>query len=193
MQDGTGTADVFLDAGMRGWIVRKASKEYWRVAHWYELSDLIQDGYLCYAKCKQAYPVLMSTAQPTPEQRRHVMSLVQRAFCNHITDLAKSRMRLTDMAVSQLVGEEGSENSFWEKVTAPDEVASSGATVGQLLRSAPKELLDLITLLAQDAGFQRKRKGRRLVRETNNERYCRLLGLDPLTHNVVAMIRDHLK
>ena len=51
----TVSEDPFFDAGVRGWIVKTAYKHYWRVSSYYEFDDLVQDGYLCYAKCLRTF------------------------------------------------------------------------------------------------------------------------------------------
>ena len=43
-----------------------------------------------------------------------------------------------------------------------------------------------------DVKFRRARLRRRSTRETTNEFYCRLLGLDPREHDVRKLVRDYL-
>jgi hypothetical protein len=74
----------YFDRGLRQWIYKTARKNMWRVAHFYELSDLIQDGFLCYAICRERYGHKV-------EGQRHFMSLCQTVYRNHITDLANDR------------------------------------------------------------------------------------------------------
>lgn len=73
-----------LDRPLVRWIYSTARKHYWRVAHWYELEDLIQDGMLIYSKCHQRYAKVAANQQ-------HFMALVQTAFMRHITTLARAR------------------------------------------------------------------------------------------------------
>jgi len=95
--------DVYFDAGLRGWLKTTAVKEHWRVASWYSVEDLVQDGYVCYCKCRDRYTLAVPqpgdrpdgyahqnlfTDQPNEKQRKHFMSLVQRAFYNHIYTLS---------------------------------------------------------------------------------------------------------
>src|SRR3974390_506351 len=96
------SSDPYLDRAMRGWIINHAKRQYWRVAAWYDLADLIQDGFLCYYKCKARYTNLTFLNHPLPEDKRRFMSLVQRAFANHITNLANRRTETPELAISQV-------------------------------------------------------------------------------------------
>ena len=76
----------YLDRGLKQYIYKQARKNLWRVAAFYELSDLIQDGFLAYAICRERYGYKV-------ENQKHFMSLCQRVFSNHITDLANARTK----------------------------------------------------------------------------------------------------
>lgn len=74
----------FLDQGARQWIYKTACKNLWRVSTFYELDDLIQDGFMCFALCREKYSQRV-------ENSKHFMSLLQTVFRNHITDLSNDR------------------------------------------------------------------------------------------------------
>lgn len=93
---------IYLDEGMKRWIYRTARRHYWRVASWYDLDDLIQEGFLAYQKCQVKYARLARKRNPRPEDRRNFMALVMRAFENRIHDLASKRTIQTEDAVSRL-------------------------------------------------------------------------------------------
>ena len=183
MQD----ADPFLDTGMRGFIFNTARKHYWRVASWYEFDDLVQDGYLCYAKCKAKY-------SETVTEKRHFMSLVQVSFLNHISTLASKRTATEEVAVSHLAAREGEDGADLEKLGGS---TPESASFLSLVSGAPEEFKQLILLLADDVsevtGFKRKSKvkHRRRFRESTNEYFCRLLGKDPQDENVVEQLRAY--
>ena len=165
--------DLFLDAGMRGFIVNKARKEFWRVNAWYDFDDLVQDGYLCYAKCRARY-------RNTVTDKPHFMALVQTAFHNHIMTLAgKHRLAKKESALSSLTSETRDEAAVLH--SSPFASTSEMASLSLLISQAPAEFKQLIQLLVGDGaealGFKRKaaRRGKG-VRETTNEYYCRLLG-----------------
>src|ERR1700730_17047043 len=87
--------DPLMDRSMSGWIVYTARQNYWRVMRWYDLSDLIQDGYLAFAKCKARYGHLFSNP-PTHDERKWFMALVKTTYSNHIYDLAMAKTRCTE-------------------------------------------------------------------------------------------------
>lgn len=179
--------DPFLDAGMRGYIVNTARKEFWRVASYIEIDDLIQDGYLCYAKCAKAYPQLSKINNPTNEQKRHFMSLVKTAFANHIHTLASKRTAAPDELLN-LTAEETETEALDRLLPAEGEIGS----FAMLLANAPAEIKQLIQLLTADVqGFTRTKVGRRSLRETTNEHFCRLLGVDPNTVNMVERVKSY--
>lgn len=186
--------DPYLDDGMRGWIVTTAKKNYWRVASYYELDDLIQDGYLCYSKCYSRYRHLTIKRHPLKEDRRRFMALVQVAFVNHITTLAWKRTRLDATPLSAITQAETGQAVSLEALLpeAPEE-----ASVAALLASAPVEIKRLFQVLVDDAlsfsdMLRRKGTGRRRIgRETSNEYFCRLIGLDPQQIDIVAAVNRH--
>jgi len=67
----------------RRWMVKVAHSQFWRVASWYELDDLLQDGFLCHAKVVSRYPHVYNPA--------HLGKLFQTTFLNHIHTLATKR------------------------------------------------------------------------------------------------------
>lgn len=178
------TADPFLDAGMRGWIVNTAKKNYWRVASWYEFDDLVQDGYMCYYKCRNRYAVLRKAKygdNSEKVQRRRIMALVKVAYHNHIATLAMKQSRLREQAMSHVFDGEDA-NAVWERYLPCSE---EEATCHAMFANAPAEILGLIKVLNQDgldaATYLRKRVGGRQLRETNDERFRRLLKGVPHT------------
>lgn len=206
--------DPYLDKGMEGYIKNTAIKEFWRVAHWYDdPADLIQDGYLCYCKCRVRYVDqlgVLPAENPTKEQRRWMMSLVMTTFERYLKYTIAGKMRgAYEIPVSQLVrdGADGPTDP-WEGLSPR---FSGEAELSLLLHSLPKELQELVVLLAGDGaevlGFCRDRlqrrwlpsgrvritrRGRRPLRETTNQYYCRLLGLDPTKNDLVGQLRTLL-
>ena len=186
---------AFLDPGMKGFIVNTANREHWRVAQIYPgsdgLQDLIQDGYLCFYKCVRAYPQISSVKAPTKDQRRHFQALVKTAFANHIHTLAAKRKDVAEVVVSQVLPEGADESALWDKLPPQQELASFTS----LIASAPTEIKQLVELLVGDGmsilGFKRTKKRRRALRETNNEFYCRLLGLDSTKVDMVGRLKEY--
>lgn len=184
--------DPFLDAGMRGFIVNTARRNFWKIASWYDLDDLIQDGMVCYYRCYRRYRFLTVRRHPSQNDKRHFQSLVGRAFENHIISLAWKRSRLPEVTAASITGLEDETSSVWENLCPPQD---EEATLSILLRQAPKEIKMLLDLLVNDAadGFWRV-PGRKWVqrrRETTNEHFCRRLGLDPSKLDLVTKLEQY--
>lgn len=183
-----GKNDPYLDRAMRGWLIRTATKNFWRVADWYDLDDLIQDGYLCYYKCYRKYRHLTELRHPRQEDKRRFMALVQATFTNHITNLANSRTQTVETPLSNTeLTDVGVEAILKE----PEDV-----TARLMLHCAPAEIKALMEMLAQE-GYDtvkylrtRLKRGRKTVRETTNENLCRRIGLN-YTVNLYDMFREH--
>ncbi len=204
--------DPYLDAGMKGFIVNTAKKEFWKVASYYEFADLVQDGYLCYYRCRAAYigkqkfdcfgkPCrFLPKTNPDRIAQRHFMALVGRAFYNHISTLATKRMRVHEQPLAHLDfkshGEWTSDDhaQTWDKLLPPQ---LEEASIYTLLVNAPAEIKQLAQLLVRDGldllKFERKRVHRRLLRETTNEFYCRLLGVDATKRNLVEELKAYFR
>lgn len=176
--------DPLLDAGVRGLIVNMAKKNFWRVASWYDLQDLIQDGYLCFAKVRNRYP--------TATDVRHVTALFKTTFFRHITDLANERTQGNEQTISQLVAVPGQEEAVWERLIGGQD---EEATLKVMLRNAPAELRALYRFLSSEDGRRRLSEPYRWrygVRETTNQYLCRKLGFDANTVNLEEMARNYL-
>jgi hypothetical protein len=190
--------DAYLDAGMRGFIVNTAKREFWKVAGWYEFEDLVQDGYLCFYKCRQRLHKRLLVDSPTKEQRREVQAYVKTAFFNHISTLASKRMAVREITLSNLIQHVHTDQGdvrnadVWNDLAPPQ---MEEATLLTMLTSAPAEIKQLVQLLVSDGldllKFERKRTKRRLLRETTNEYYCRILNLDPKQHDIVEQLKDY--
>lgn len=159
-----------LDAGIRGWIVNTAKKHYWRIPPWYELDDLIQEGYFCYSICNLKYGHDL-----TPS---HFMALVKVTFINHIHDIANLKTR---NAAELMVP---ADSPLFSRAV-PEE-----ATFFTLLKQLPKELQELLFILLNDArNIPMLRDGK--DRETTNEYLCRLIGVDPTCVNLQSVFKEH--
>lgn len=184
--------DPFLDAGMRGYITNTARKNFWRVAEWYPFEDLVQDGYLCFYKCRKHYPDLSDIADPTKAQRSWFFSLVKTTYLNHISTLAAKHRAVPERAVSQMGSDTSSEVAIWEMLLG---AGAEESTFRVLLAQAPAEIKQVLELLAGDGAdalqYLRTRLKRRFVRETTNEYLCRLGGVDSQTRDFVGEIQRY--
>jgi hypothetical protein len=199
-------SDVYLDAALRGWIVNTAHKEHWRMASWYSVDDLIQDGYVCYCKCRERYKpeqhILRDHKElgcgPTKQHRRWFMALVQAAFYNHIMTLAARSARTREDAVSQIAAESDTFMAAFEKL-AP--AIAEEASVVAALAKVPAELAEVLERLFTD-GFEggeyirhkvrstRARRARGQVRETTREYWERVLGQPDVPELLAAYLQS---
>lgn len=158
-------------------------RNHWRVAAWYDVEDLKQDGYACFYKCVERYQRLNRKRKPRKEDRRNFMALVKRTFENHIHDLArKKRLRRVEVPVSQLRLADTMTSEAWFERYGPVEEAL--CDVSHVLRNVPKELRQLLAALTTDAdqgvrylrGAPGKHTGLR-KRQTTNEYWCQIAGI----------------
>lgn len=198
---------AYLDRSMRGWIFNTASKNHWRVPEWYELRDLVQDGYTCFYKCARRYTWLSTKPEPSPEERRHFMALVQTTFINHITNLSIKRTANSEEVVFARTGTLDNGDSLdYDRITP---LIDEDASLRVALNQAPQEIRALFELLARDgasavkylrtrlrkrtvSGEVRYQLGHRKLRETPNEHYCRRLGLDASKVDLLELLRKTL-
>ena len=167
-----------LDFCIRSWLFSYAQKNLWRVPEWYDIDDLIQDGYMCVAKCEQRYTHVTS--------RPHFMSLIKVTFSNHIHDLSTKKTGLAELHIDDTVA---LDYNSWAGVQQEEQ------TLAALISSAPRELRDLFKLLADDSKMlcrQRPQKNAQGRPETNNEFFCRVLKL-PQDLDLVSMLKTHLE
>lgn len=166
-----------MDEGARGWICRTATKNFWRVHPWYELDDLIQDGYCLYYKMRRHYPDAVD--------RPHTMRLLQVSYINHIHNIARKRWDVVEDMESQL---------NQDQITAVKNLPCDCAALLQLIAEAPSAvkavLVKAMTTTALRSRFRRRSNG---SRETWNERFCWMAGLDPKTNKLHQDVITHLR
>ncbi|MFA5699618.1 MAG: hypothetical protein WC954_07810 [Sphaerochaeta sp.] len=181
---------VYLDEGMKRWIVATAYRNHWRVAAWYDLDDLIQDGYLSYHKCATKYDRLIRKRKPKKEDRRNFMALVKRTFENHIHDLASKRTRqrpeviLSRLRITKVDGDYN-ESTILERIggvtdaTIAEEVA--------YFNRMPSWMKKVLRGVIRDV-----QKGKRVTVEDINARLCRVFGDDEKSVDKVSEVYDIL-
>jgi hypothetical protein len=167
-----------MDAGMRAWAVGYAKKNFWRVPEYLEFKDLLQFAEEAFYETRHRYPDAVEPA--------HVMSLFKLVYRSRIEDLARAATKQVDQAAGDIVAED------WRHFALQDFDTSELQIFSQ---QAPKEVRALLALMCKDEGREalradpvRKDSG---SRETLNERFCKLLGLDPSKVDVVRMTKDY--
>ena len=180
-----------MDEGARRWLANAVRKHHWRVSRWYDLDDLIQEGYFAYYYTVRHYPKV--THPP------HRMALFKLVFNSVICNLANQRTRrIDDICESSMVSGDEFLTPFLETVAADPDIAEAAA----MLATAPKYVRDAVALFESKDGLkQLRQKYRKKVgqdkrgrfvaqgRETLNERLCRLTGYDPAQTDIVGGIR----
>lgn len=168
---------------IQGWFVNYSRANYWKVKRTLPWEDLEQEAYVVFLRCKRKYPEL-----DTPQ---HFMSLFQRAWINHFTDLANRDTQ--DRVVVSQIGEssDGSEISF-ESV---GEVDNDGM-LAIMIKEAPREIsmvlnlfLNAPTELAEVALASWRGKDKRCT-AGGSKRICQLLGL-PLDYDVMGKVEEY--
>lgn len=166
----------FMDEGARNYLFKYARKQHWRVAAWIDFDDLIQEGYFAYYDTLRRYP--------TAQEPQHKMALFKLVLRSNIEDLVRKNTKQIDDARSDLV--ELSDN--------PNMILPDFSNLHALLIKAPKAIKDALALLADDKAreelqkpFTRYDNGRR---ETLNDRFTRLMGIDN-TIDVVGQLKSY--
>jgi hypothetical protein len=198
-------SDVYFDSGLQGWLKRTAKTEHWRVAGWQSVEDLVQEGYICYCKCRDRYtlgaPDLghqdLCTDTPNSAQRKHFMSLVQRSFYNRVYTLAMRYPATREQPLTMCSNERGEPLSIEDSLPPqPEEISVLIAVL-----HAPTEISEAIVKLVNDgvdgSKYLRSRLrtnngrvtlGRRALRETTQQHLVRILGDDELPQKVLAYL-----
>lgn len=165
---------------LEGWATNHAKANFWRVKAIMEWDDLLQDAYYIFLKCRERYTGL--------HEAKHFMSLYQRAYRNHVTDLSWKASE--------------------QKAEVPVKIMESGInaeTIGEtdnegylaiLLRQAPREVTMVLNLVLNapqeliDAAFTGWRGSDKRMTNGGTGRVNAALGLDPEI-NVMQMVNDH--
>lgn len=172
-----------MDEGARRWLAKAVRKNYWRVSAWYELEDLLQEGYEVYYYVVRHYP--------RAKDRPHLMALFKLAFTSRINDLATRRTRRVEEVCESDLASADEPAAFLVSVPAAADITEAAAA----LACAPQYVKDALALFGSEDGLRRLRhKARRSGpgrhrRETLNERLCRLTGHDPAETDIVGAIR----
>jgi hypothetical protein len=176
--------DRYLDKGLQVWIARTAKRNFWRVASWYDLDDLIQDGYIVWARVRAKYPDL---------QMAQFVALFKISYINRIHNLANKRTRSI------------SEVSFDAVVTPDGEALDTGdvgvglvpeeGTLAVKLAQAPLCVTRFLAAFETEAGrraLQGQLRQTSRHKETINERLCRVAGVDPEAIDMVWEVKNAL-
>lgn len=164
-----------MDRGARLWMLQYARRSFWKVSSYIDLDDLIQEGYLAWHRVSIRYPNIT--------ERRHMMSLFQRTFCNLIVDIAKQRTKEAHLNIqfTQEIYEYNNRMSEHEV-----------STLYVMLQQAPTPVRKVVELLSTEGGRKRLCTIYRMYsngqRETTNDRLRRLTQEQG---DIVKMVKDY--
>lgn len=168
--------DPYLNAGIKGWIFNTAKKHYHRIAG-FAVDDLVQEGYLCYYKCRARYvgPAATGYAYKGPlydggvsvrylpenpdapdnpadkHARRHFMRLFKTTFSNRIHDLATKCPASREVPIADYMVEAVEPEDEAAVIDRLMPAQPEEMTTMMLLKSAPREIRQLFDLLINDA------------------------------------------
>lgn len=156
-----------MDKGAKGWLVRYALANHWRVEEFYDVEDLIQDGWLCYLRVQQKYAGI--------REPKHIMALFKTTYINHLHDLSNKQRKLLALINSQADYDIAVETF---EMRAPD--LGSAYFVPE---KAPWYVHAFLRLLCSSDGPAKLRSRYRIrlsgIRELTHDRLCRLIGANP--------------
>lgn len=170
-----------LDESLKKWIRNTARENYWRVMRWYEIDDLISDGYLVAANIMARYH---------PVNQRHFMALVMIAYTNHITSLSRKRSRGDDLLISH-EAPEGADIDDW--MSALTGYAHNVGTITRLISQARYPVSIAIELFTTERGVAEVRRRPQRAHESLNHYICRLIGLDPRDYDLPELIQSFIR
>jgi hypothetical protein len=174
-----------MDQGGYRWLLKTARTNYWRVAHWMDLDDLIQDGHWQWWRLCRKYPHVVD--------RPHMMRLFQLTFTHHLHDLANKRTALGEVSIEvKVADDESKRGDIIDRLTAPADIGAAQIA----LATAPPAIHRVLEVFATADGRRKlngvyRRTGRKGgLRETANQRLCRLAGI-PTSIDIEALFRQH--
>lgn len=162
-----------MDRALRGWLHNTAVENYWRVADWYELDDLIQDGYCVFLKVSARYPNVAN--------QKNLMALFKVAFVNHIHDLSKKKTRGSIVAREHDLG-----------VDIAD-IAPDSPDIHLAFAFLPPLLRKLVVAMQTDPRAGQPCRRRPDHRETTQEKLARIIGVSPDSPDLIEALRQALK
>jgi hypothetical protein len=183
-----------MDQKTKSWLLGTCSKHYWRVAAYYDLDDLIQEGMLVYHRTEVRYNEEGRHAeQKRNKSHSYMVSTFKRSFINHIHDLANKRSRqpLELQIIDQPVPDDDVGRRNWLDYHGPSTPETQ--TFCAMVSMAPLRIREVLALFNSDDNRKRLRAQYRIrpdgSRESLNERLCRLAGFDPECVDLVRQLQ----
>jgi hypothetical protein len=180
-----------IDERAKAWLIAVARDHYWRVASWYEFSDLVQDGIVVWYRIVKHY----ETDRDRVRRRAHIMRLFKTSYLNHIHNLSirRTKAAFEVKAIDALSPTDvDSNDDIW---TTAGKTRDLGE-YDRLIAEAPVMLKPLLRKLLADGPSLRMQAAYRVMpkgyRETLNERLCKIVGANPQQQNLAELLLNFL-
>lgn len=159
--------------GLRRWIYQTAIRNHWRVCHYIELEDLVQEGMMAYTICRSRY-------RQKIKNNAHFMALVKVVYLNQITDLANKRTKGDCIPISEVA----SPGREWEALELLAGVTDGDAEMQATIGKACAQITAFLKLFDSSEGLARLnapcRKYKSGHKETPAEKIGRIIGMKPI-------------
>jgi DNA-directed RNA polymerase specialized sigma24 family protein len=165
-----------MDESAERWMYKYAWANYWRVASWYDIDDLIQDGFMCWWIVSRRYTAATDMA--------HLMSLFKTTFVNHVHTLANTRSKQPDLPVADCLAADETETTFIERHDTGAEDLRGIVHAAPAVRNAINALLSKAHKLRGPT--RRHSNGKR---QTTNDKLCTLAGCNSSMIDLVSEIK----
>lgn len=162
-----------IEAYSKKYIQRNMWKFYYMG---YERDDILHEAVIVFCDCRDKY--VNKVTEPA-----HFMALFKTSIHNRFLEIASESIAKKEFEVFN----EEDEYTL-------DRVIDEESTIAIMLKQAPKEVKDVLSLalnapkeLLESIGFMKKRNRSFL----NNAKLCRLLGKDPKSINLIRMTEEY--
>lgn len=158
-----------------GWTVRFALAQSWRVEPEFDADDIIQEGYLTFCKVRECYPLVRNP--------KHFMALFKTCLLNVVNTLSTRRTKRNQI-----------QRHFDETIVEPvgHDIGISDAIEALMISDAPPAVRKLLNRLTSPHRVtpRMQTSGRR---ETTNEFFCRIVGLDTAEIDLRTIVTNWLE
>ena len=172
---------------VEGWTVNFCQANLWRVQRSMEFDDLMQEAYLVFLKCSNAYPDVVP---------KHFMSLYMTAWNRRFINLAleatshKKQVSLSDLEKPTDEGDGISHEMVGE--------LNNDGHLSVLLRQAPKEVLLVLNLFLNaptellELALSNWNGGDKRCITGGSTKICKMLGL-PEDLDVLQLVKEYFQ
>lgn len=188
----------------RGMAKSRAFSSLYQFRSGYDIDDLVQEGFIVFEKCRQAY-VVEQRGDPPVKTPGHFMSLYKTALTRHYWRLAKKQREDASNHCRDGVVSDESDESLDILDIQPDRDNMDPEKATALLHDLSDECRDFIKAHFDEEGLAilldgplykrplQPRRGELFARETSREFYARVADCDPDETDIQAELREILE